>query len=191
MAERKSPGRKRAAKKKADVIDVGDRPAEKEAEDEDEEKESEEGLDNDLLQAAQAIDVEEPSDEEPEPRQPATTRGGSLARRDPMAAYMSETRRYPLLTPDEEHALAVKLVEHGDSAAARKLIEANLRLVVKIAYEYRRRTRICSIWSRKGTSGSSRRFQNSTRVAASSCRAMPRSGSAHTSSSSSSITGGW
>jgi RNA polymerase sigma-32 factor len=51
---------------------------------------------------------------------------------------MSETRRYPLLTPEEEKALATRLVEHGDTNAARKLIEANLRLVVKIAYEYRR-----------------------------------------------------
>src|SRR5262249_57834030 len=78
--------------------------------------------------------VEEHADEEPE----RPVRGGSLARRDPLAAYMSETRRYPLLTPEEEHALAVRLVEHGDTQAARKLIEANLRLVVKIAYEYRR-----------------------------------------------------
>ena len=38
-----------------------------------------------------------------------------------MAAYMAETRRYPLLTPEEEHALAVRLVEHGDTAAARTL----------------------------------------------------------------------
>ena len=65
-------------------------------------------------------------------------RGGSLARRDPMAAYMAETRRYPLLTPEEEHDLAVRLQQHGDTQAARRLIEANLRLVVKIAYEYRR-----------------------------------------------------
>ena len=63
---------------------------------------------------------------------------GSLARRDPHAAYKAETRRYPLLTPEEEKALAVRLVEHQDSAAARRLVEANLRLVVKIAYEYRR-----------------------------------------------------
>ena len=48
--------------------------------------------------------------------QGAARRGGSLARRDPMAAYMRETRRYPLLTPEEEHALAVRLVEHGDTA---------------------------------------------------------------------------
>jgi RNA polymerase sigma-32 factor len=61
-----------------------------------------------------------------------------LIKRDPMQAYMQEVRRYPLLTPEEEHALAVRLTEHGDSVAARKLVEANLRLVVKIAYEYRR-----------------------------------------------------
>jgi RNA polymerase sigma-32 factor len=148
MAERKKTG---GRKKKADVIDIGDAPA-KESSDEndgdsdadpDEEKESgeEDGLDADLVnQAAVAAgddEVELVDDVEvPEPK--VSSRGGSLARRDPMAAYMSETRRYPLLTPEEEHALAVKLVEHGDTAAARKLIEANLRLVVKIAYEYRR-----------------------------------------------------
>src|SRR3954462_12582165 len=55
-----------------------------------------------------------------------------------MAAYMTEVRQFPLLTPDEEKALATRLVEQGDTTAARKLIEANLRLVVKIAYEYRR-----------------------------------------------------
>ena len=148
MAERKSKG---GRKKKADVIDIGDKPDQETADDEaasedaDEEKEEsgdEEGLDADLAAAA-AIDVGEEvgSDEElPEPKVPAVRaeRGGSLARRDPMAAYMSETRRYPLLTPEEEHALAVRLVEHGDTTAARKMIEANLRLVVKIAYEYRR-----------------------------------------------------
>jgi RNA polymerase sigma-32 factor len=67
------------------------------------------------------------------------SRGAGLpARRDPLAVYMAETRRYPLLSAEEEHALAVRLVEHADTAAARRLIEANLRLVVKIAYEYRR-----------------------------------------------------
>jgi RNA polymerase sigma-32 factor len=61
-----------------------------------------------------------------------------LIKRDPMQAYMQEVRRYPLLTPEEERSLATRLVEHGDTAAARRLVEANLRLVVKIAYEYRR-----------------------------------------------------
>src|SRR5690606_9681243 len=61
-----------------------------------------------------------------------------LVKRDPLTAYIQETRRYPLLDRDEEHALAVRLVEEGDTTAARRLVEANLRLVVKIAYEYRR-----------------------------------------------------
>jgi RNA polymerase sigma-32 factor len=48
------------------------------------------------------------------------------------------TNPAPMMAKDEEKALATRLVEHGDTGAARKLIEANLRLVVKIAYEYRR-----------------------------------------------------
>lgn len=66
---------------------------------------------------------------------PGTT---ALARRDPLAAYMAEVRRHPLLTRDEEYDLAVKWVEQGDREAGRKLVTSNLRLVVKIAHEYRR-----------------------------------------------------
>lgn len=62
----------------------------------------------------------------------------ALARRDPMAAYMSEVRQHPLLTREEEYDLAVRWVEDGDKEAARKLVTSNLRLVVKIAHEYRR-----------------------------------------------------
>jgi RNA polymerase sigma-32 factor len=147
MAERskKSGGRK----KKSDVIDVGDEPAKEnssedsDAESEEEAEKDDEGLDTDLASSSidvaseeSAGDVELVDDVEIPEAKPS--KGGSLARRDPMAAYMAETRRYPLLTPEEEHALATRLVEHGDSAAARRLVEANLRLVVKIAYEYRR-----------------------------------------------------
>ena len=62
----------------------------------------------------------------------------ALARRDPMAAYMAEVRRHPLLTREEEYDLAVRWVEGGDEDAARELVTSNLRLVVKIAHEYRR-----------------------------------------------------
>ncbi|MEM6993813.1 MAG: RNA polymerase factor sigma-32 [Myxococcota bacterium] len=62
----------------------------------------------------------------------------ALARRDPMAAYMAEVRRHPLLTREEEHDLAVRWVEHGDEEAGRQLVTSNLRLVVKIAHEYKR-----------------------------------------------------
>src|SRR5262245_55608269 len=62
----------------------------------------------------------------------------SIARTDPLAVYMSEIKRYPLLTREEEHELAVKYTKTGDVVAARRLVTANLRLVVKIAHEYRR-----------------------------------------------------
>ena len=71
-------------------------------------------------------------------RKQASDERHRLVKRDPLTAYVQETRRYPLLDREEEHELAVRLVEDGDTDAARKLIEANLRLVVKIAYEYRR-----------------------------------------------------
>ena len=127
------------------VIDVGEEPAEKDPDQDEEEREEAEpsgadDIDPDLVEAANAITEDESVDEAEEPSVPktTTTRGGSLARRDPMAAYMADVRRFPLLTPEEEKELATRLVEHGDGTAARKLIEANLRLVVKIAYEYRR-----------------------------------------------------
>jgi RNA polymerase sigma-32 factor len=62
----------------------------------------------------------------------------ALVRRDPMGQYMAEVRRHPLLTREEEHALAVRWVEHGDTEAAKQLVTSNLRLVVKIAHEYKR-----------------------------------------------------
>jgi RNA polymerase sigma-32 factor len=73
-----------------------------------------------------------------EQRAPAPAGSTALAKRDPLAAYMAEVRRHPLLTREEEYELAVRWVEHGDPDAARKLVTSNLRLVVKIAHEYRR-----------------------------------------------------
>ena len=51
--------------------------------------------------------------------------------------YIAEINRFPLLTPDEEFRLAVRLKKYNDVAAAEKLIVSNLRFVVKIAHEYR------------------------------------------------------
>jgi RNA polymerase sigma-32 factor len=61
-----------------------------------------------------------------------------LARYDPLEAYMRDVQRYKLLTAEEEHAAAVKYFKDGDLEAAARLVTANLRLVVKIAYDYRR-----------------------------------------------------
>ncbi len=61
----------------------------------------------------------------------------ALSRRDPLGVYMRDVQRYPLLSKEEEHDLAVRFFEEDDLEAARKLVTANLRLVVKIAYDYR------------------------------------------------------
>jgi RNA polymerase sigma-32 factor len=62
----------------------------------------------------------------------------ALSTQDPLAAYMRDVQRYPLLTPEEEHTLAVTYAQTGDVKAAARLVTSNLRLVVKIAYDYRR-----------------------------------------------------
>ncbi|HKI69361.1 MAG TPA: sigma-70 family RNA polymerase sigma factor [Verrucomicrobiae bacterium] len=60
----------------------------------------------------------------------------ALATYDPLTAYIQETRRYPLLSREDETELAIKYKEEGDMAAGRRLVTANLRLVVKIAHDY-------------------------------------------------------
>lgn len=54
------------------------------------------------------------------------------------SVYLREISRIPLLRPEEERALALR-VQSGDQEAERRLVEANLRLVVKIAKRYMRR----------------------------------------------------
>ena len=54
---------------------------------------------------------------------------------DPVRMYLKEIGRVPLLTAEEEVALALK-IEEGDQEAKQRLAEANLRLVVSIAKRY-------------------------------------------------------
>ena len=51
--------------------------------------------------------------------------------------YLQEIRLFPMLQPEEEFMLAKRWKEHGDTAAAHKLITSHLRLVAKIAMGYR------------------------------------------------------
>jgi RNA polymerase sigma-32 factor len=69
---------------------------------------------------------------------PAPESTGSIARFDPMAAYLREVQRHPLMTAEQTHDIAVKFITSQDPALAAQLVTSNLRLVVKIAYEYRR-----------------------------------------------------
>ena len=54
---------------------------------------------------------------------------------DPVRMYLKEIGKVPLLTPEEEVALAMRMAE-GDEDAKRRMAEANLRLVVSIAKRY-------------------------------------------------------
>src|SRR5499433_178372 len=57
---------------------------------------------------------------------------------DPLQRYLAEIRRFPLVSREEEHRLAVDYKEYGNVEAAYKLVTANLRLVVMIAREYQK-----------------------------------------------------
>ena len=54
-----------------------------------------------------------------------------------MEQYLAEVNRFPLLTREEEEELARRWNEEGDMSAAQHLVTANLRFVVKVAYEYK------------------------------------------------------
>ncbi len=76
-------------------------------------------------------------------REPARTPAAASSERsletgDALTHYMAQLRHYAPISREQEHALAVRWVEEHDRDAARQLVLANLRLVVKIAMEYRR-----------------------------------------------------
>ena len=68
----------------------------------------------------------------------ARTAVQTVSSTDPVTTYLSEIRKYGLLTREQEHELAVRYREHGDSKAAEMLVTSNLRFVVKVAAEYSR-----------------------------------------------------
>jgi RNA polymerase sigma-32 factor len=54
-----------------------------------------------------------------------------------LSRYLTEIRKFPMLTKDEEFMLAKRWREHEDSDAAHRLVTSHLRLVAKIAMGYR------------------------------------------------------
>ncbi len=67
----------------------------------------------------------------PDPSLPAISSGG-----DPLAVYVREISKIPLLSPEQEKSLALLVFDHKDRSAFQSLVQANLRFVVKIAFEY-------------------------------------------------------
>ncbi len=58
--------------------------------------------------------------------------------RDLLQRYMAEVQRHPLLSREEELSTSREYIRTGDPKLAYRLVTANLRLVVKLAWEYRR-----------------------------------------------------
>jgi RNA polymerase sigma-32 factor len=55
---------------------------------------------------------------------------------DTFKKYLTEIRKYPVLTKEEEGTISRLVFDHQDTDAAHKLTVSNLRIVVKIALEY-------------------------------------------------------
>ena len=70
---------------------------------------------------------------------PSTTRLPAVGTRDSLHMYLREVSRFPLLKPDEEHELALRVRDHNDPDAAFRLVSSHLRLVVRIAMDFQRR----------------------------------------------------
>ncbi len=141
-----APTRRKA--KREDVVDaevVGESPSHEEGASEAEEPSLDaaeiEPAEEELEEVAAEVEVDD-AEVLPVPARaalvPAKGPSRAISASDPMSAYMAEVVRHPLLTREEEHALAVRYRQTGDVQAAYKLVQANLRLVVKLAHEYHR-----------------------------------------------------
>ncbi len=62
---------------------------------------------------------------------------GSLDRSSCVTKYLREISEYPLLTKDQEKAIAVRMQKDGGDRSYHDLVKSNLSFVVKIASEYR------------------------------------------------------
>jgi len=60
----------------------------------------------------------------------------ALSTTDPLSIYLSDIRKYPVLSKEQEQEIAKKYYETKDPESAQILVKSNLRFVVKIAAEY-------------------------------------------------------
>ncbi len=77
-------------------------------------------------------EIEEAEEQEPDT---AEALAEDVSTNDPVRMYLREIGKVPLLTLEEEQAVARRITE-GDESAVKEMTEANLRLVVSIAKRY-------------------------------------------------------
>ncbi len=71
-------------------------------------------------------------------KEKTTSKSSKPVAYDPVSAYYQEVRHYPILTREEEKEIAIRYLKTEDIDAAYELVTSNLRLVIKIALEYRK-----------------------------------------------------
>lgn len=88
-----------------------------------------------------AHDIDITDDPAPENLLPANffAKSTSPVPRDPLQMYLKEIARFPMLDPEEEKRLALRVRDNQDQDAAFRLVSSHLRLVVKIAMDFQRR----------------------------------------------------
>jgi RNA polymerase sigma-32 factor len=89
----------------------------------------------------ESTDDEPATNAEPEADDDKPADRKDLVATDPLGRYLSEIRRFPLLSREEEAVIARRYVKNKDPEDAYRLVTANLRLVVKLAYEFARATK--------------------------------------------------
>ncbi|MES2614717.1 MAG: RNA polymerase factor sigma-32 [Bdellovibrionota bacterium] len=124
------------AKSKNDSLTVSRKDQQHEV-DEDEFKEAE-ILDDEILPAVKEEESYDLEDEDYDLDTEIEHNEPGLVLVDALQRYLAELRRYPLMTREEEKNTAIKAFENNNIEARNSLVTANLRLVVKIAMEYRR-----------------------------------------------------
>lgn len=72
------------------------------------------------------------------PLQPTDSPASATDAGELYASFVRQATRIPRLSEEEERLLGIRVRDHGDKAAARKLVTHNLRLAIKLAYQNRR-----------------------------------------------------
>ena len=83
----------------------------------------------------------------------------TLEVRDPLRAYLHEVSKYPLMTREEELEMAQRVQMGGGKDAGRRMVLANLKLVVKIALDYHSRRNLLDL-IQEGNIGLMRAVEN-------------------------------
>ena len=148
--DRKSPTTSKRAVKKRTEVGRERVVAEPVAGEESEVDLDAEAADKDVdtpIEVSEFRPVESTDDEAPKAPEPRADdddedqKGGALVATDPLGRYLAEIRRFPLLSREEEAVIARRYVKDKDPEDAYRLVTANLRLVVKLAYEFARATK--------------------------------------------------